>query len=139
MTMKTQEREWKEIMNEVAKSMAYIATRRKEMNDDASRYARLMTVDGDECLLKRFYADALLEVGRVLSVPYTADARLQALIHLEIRRYATAYVTAHWLHTVAPEEAGFYEVLSARLLDHVSEMAYRRRSYKPTRRRMQPF
>ncbi len=137
--MKTQENEWKEIMQEVMKNIAYITTRRQEMKEDASRYARLMTVDGDECLLKRFYADALTEADRVLSIPYTADVRQQALIHMEVKRYATAYVTAHWLHTVAPEEAGFYEVLSARLLDHVSELAYRRRSNRPTRRRMQPF
>lgn len=137
--MKTQENEWKEIMQEVMKNIAYITTRRQEMKEDTSRYARLMTVDGDECLLKRFYADALTEVDRVLSIPYTADVRQQALIHMEVKRYATAYVTARWLHTVAPEEAGFYEVLSARLLDHVSELAYRRRSNRPTRRRMQPF
>ena len=127
------------IKDEVTKNIAYIATRRKEVLNDESRYTRMMAVDGDDCLLRRFYTEALHEADRALSVTYTADCRRQALIDYEVIRYVIAAVTAQWLHTVAPEESDYYDLLSARLLDHVCELAYRRRSNRPVRRRMRPF
>ena len=136
---KRQEKNWKELVERVTVNVAYIATRRKPSTDDTSRYARLMAVDGDEMILRAFFNEAVAELARMLSIPYQADCLLQAVIENEALRYTVAYMTGRWLHTVQPDEADYYDLLAARLLDHLSELAYRRRSLRPTRRRLRPF
>lgn len=127
------------LLTEVAKNAAYIATRRKAVVDDPSRYDRLMTVDGDKELLLRFYDDALSDISRSLAIPYTLTPRMEALLEQEKERFAIAYVTAHWLQTVSPEDASYYDLLAMRLLDHLCEIAYRKRANRPVRRRPCPF
>ena len=127
------------LLTEVAKNAAYIATRRKAVVDDPSRYDRLMTVDGDKELLLRFYDDALSDISRSLAIPYTLTPRMEALLEQEKERFAIAYVTAHWLQTVSPEDASYYDLLAMRLLDHLCEIAYRKRTNRPVRRRLCPF
>ena len=127
------------LLIEVAKNAAYIATRRKAAVDDPSRYDRLMAVDGDKELLLRLYNDALNEISRSLVIPYTLPPRMEALLEQEKGRFIIAYVTAHWLQTVSPEDAAYYDLLSMRLLDHLCEIAYRKRANRPIRRRLNPF
>lgn len=127
------------LLTEVAKNAAYIATRRKAVVDDPSRYDRLMTVDGDKELLLRFYDDALSDISRSLAIPYTLTPRMEALLEQEKERFAIAYVTAHWLQTVSLEDASYYDLLAMRLLDHLCEIAYRKRANRPVRRRPCPF
>lgn len=126
------------LLTEVAKNAAYIATRRKAVVDDPSRYD-MMTVDGDKELLLRFYDDALSDISRSLAIPYTLTPRMEALLEQEKERFAIAYVTAHWLQTVSPEDASYYDLLAMRLLDHLCEIAYRKRANRPVRRRPCPF
>lgn len=127
------------LLTEMAKNAAYIATRRKAVVDDPSRYDRLMTVDGDKELLLRFYDDALSDISRSLAIPYTLTPSMEALLEQEKERFAIAYVTAHWLQTVSPEDASYYDLLAMRLLDHLCEIAYRKRANRPVRRRPCPF
>ena len=127
------------LLTEVAKNAAYVATRRKAAVDDPSRYDRLMAVDGDNELLMRYCQDANSEIARSLAIPYTLSPRMEALLEQEKERYIIAYVTAHWLQTVSPEDASYYDLLAMRLLDHLCEIAYRKRANRPVRRRLCPF
>ena len=127
------------LLTEVAKNAAYIATRRKAAVDDPSRYDRLMAVDGDNELLMRYYQDANNEIAHSLAIPYTLTPRMEALLEQEKDRFIIAYVTAQWLQTVSPEDASYYDLLAMRLLDHLCELAYRKRPDRPVRRRLYPF